>query len=486
MNKIIGRAEEQKILERFLKSGKAEFLAIYGRRRVGKTFLIHTYFSNQNCIYFHATGIRDGLMAEQIAQFTNQTGQTFYGGAMLGVPRNWFDTFDLLQKAIKASRPGKKIIIFLDEFPWMATKKSKLLQALEYFWNQHWNHNKNIKLVVCGSSASWILKNVVNNTGGLYNRITYSMALDPFNLKETRDFLKFKGILLNQEQILQIYMALGGIPMYLDHLHKGQSAQQGIDSLCFQKNGLLLNEFEKLFASLFEDFSTHLALVRAVATFRYGVGKSELAKICKITDGGRLTKKLKELEEAGFIMSFIPYGHKERGHYYKVADEYMLFYLHWIEPNRSELAKHERGTGYWQQKASTAAFKSWSGFAFESVCYKHLSNIRAVLGISIDASVGTWKYRAKDQAESGAQIDLLFDRSDGIINLCEIKFSEHPFAIDKSYAKALQNKIDVFQTRTKTKKQIFLSLIASAGVKKNMYSEEIIISSVELKDFFKE
>ncbi len=486
MTKIIGRIKERELLSRLLRSDKAEFLALYGRRRVGKTYLIRNFLTEAPCVFFHTTGIQDGSLTEQLDQFIEKLGATFYKGAALAPCKRWMDAFKELTKAIEQLPKNKKVVLFFDEFPWMATKRSRLLQALDHYWNHYWVHDPRVKLIVCGSSASWIIENILNNKGGLYNRITFSLKLEPFSLAEVKLYLKSQGVYLNHQHILALYMVIGGIPHYLSQIEKGKSTAQCIDELCFQKNGLLFSEFDRLFASLFNESDVYLKLCQTIAKYRYGIGQAQLIKESKVSLGGRTVHRLKELEDAGFIMSFIPYGHQEKGIYYKVIDEYTLFYFHWIKPSLSSIRKKDQVSGYWLSKSREPSWKSWTGYAFEAVCYKHISNIRTALNIDPGAEVGSWRHvPQKGNVEAGAQIDLLFDRPDGAITICEIKYNESPFVIDKPYAKNLLNKAEIYKKHSQTKKQIFIALITSGGLKPTMYSEEIVAKSVNLDDLFK-
>ncbi len=486
-NPIIGRSQEQKILEGLLKSNKAELLALYGRRRVGKTFLIKNFFKRLPCLFFHASGLQKGKLKIQIKQFAIQIGDTFYKGAAITPRNSWLDTFEDLTKAIQLVPARKKVVLFLDEFPWMATKRSGLLEALDYYWNRYWVHDSRIKLIICGSSASWIIEKIINNKGGLHNRVTRTMQLGPFTLGETKNFLAAAGITLNHRQILDLYMVLGGIPHYLSLIRKGLTAHQCIDELCFQKDGALVSEFGRLFASLFQEENIYIDLIRIIAKYRYGIGQSQIIQKKGIPEGGRTVKRLKELEEAGFILEFIPYGHQEKGVYYKIIDEYTLFYLHWMETNLRTIRKQDKSRGYWLSKTQTPGWKSWAGYAFEAICHKHIAQIRNALNIDPGAEIGTWRHVPRlSPEEAGVQIDLLFDRKDGAITICEIKYNEQPFVIDKSYANNLLNKIKTYQKQTRTKKQAFLAMITAGGLKPSMYSEEIITAQVTLEDLFKD
>lgn len=486
--KIIGRVHEQKVLEQILKSHQAEFLALYGRRRVGKTFLIKQFFQKNKCSFFHATGLRDGSLKDQLKQFSEQIGETFYNGAVLAPQKGWLEVFGELTRAMDTMGPLHKIVLFLDEFPWMATKRSKLLQALEFYWNRYWNHDRRIKLIICGSSASWIIEKIIANKGGLYNRVTKTMRLSPFTLCDTKKFLDFLGIRFQYRQILDIYMVLGGVPHYLEKIKKiGKklSAQQYINELCFKKDGDLVNEFEPLFGSLFQNAERYIEMIRLIAKSRYGISQAELIRKMG-SDGGRSFHKLRQLEEAGFISSFIPHGAQKRGTFIKVVDEYTLFYLNWIEPKLSSIRQQHSDSSFWLTKIQLPSWKSWAGLAFEAVCSKHVPQIRKALGITTGAEVGSWRYvPSAKKEESGTQIDLLFDRPDDVITLCEIKHSDRPFVIDKNYAQVLRKRIEIYREQTRTQKEIFLALIASSGMRSSKYSDELISQTVSLEELFK-
>ena len=485
--RIAGREKELHILERCFNSGKPEFIAMHGRRRVGKTYLIKQCFSQKkNTIFFFATGTKDALLEEQIANFTDQIGSIFLGGITPQLKKNWNATFKILTDAIKNTPKQKKIVLLFDEFPWMSTKNSRLIQSLDYYWNQHWSMDPRIKLIICGSSASWIINKIVNNTKGLHNRVTQTIRLEPFNLVETKNFLHSAGIKLNHKQITQLYMVMGGIPFYLDKIQKGCSATQLIEELAFQKNSFFISEFNNLFSSLFENHADYIDIVTAIADNRYGISQDKLFQQVPgaIKGIGGLTK-LQALKDAGFIASFKPHLNKKKGIYYKVIDEFTLFYLYWIKPIHDTLIQSGLKKGYWDKQHVSPTWKSWSGYAFEAICYKHIFQISDALHLNASAIPTTWRYIPKKESnENGAQIDLLFDRDDDAVSLCEIKYTDAPFKIDKPYAQKLLNKIAVFKKKTKTTKQIFLSVISANGIQPSMYSEELVTGVVVLDDLF--
>lgn len=486
-SKIVGREDEQHQFQRVLDSNEAEFVAVYGRRRVGKTYLIRKFFENKQCIIFHTSGVQNRPQEMQLSAFKREIETTFYGNVrkgFLGQPENWMDALSLLTEAINLNKEDQKIILFLDELPWMATHKSGLLSALDYYWNRFWVNNPRIKLIICGSAASWIIENILKNKGGLHNRVTLRIHLEPFTLKETEVYLKYRGITLIKSQILDLYMCIGGIPYYLKMVEKGVSVIQNINKMCFQKKGTLFDEFNNLFSSLFDHSESHEEIIKVISSKREGMERSEIERLVQ-TKGGHVTKYLSELEEAGFVTAFLPQG-RERGLYYKIIDEYTLFYLTWIAPKAKKRLREESTSHYWETASQSAAWKSWCGYAFEAVCYKHLTAIRKALKIPDGSAATTWRHFPKKgvPGDEGAQIDLLFDRPDGVVSICEIKYCNEPFVIDKKVAAELQRKVKIYEKVTKTNKQIFVSMITACRLKKNLYESEAIASEAGVKDLF--
>ncbi|MCX7121387.1 MAG: ATP-binding protein [Gammaproteobacteria bacterium] len=484
---LIGRETEVNILENLYLSDKPEFLALYGRRRVGKTYLIRQFFEGKKAIFFNATGSKNGAMHEQVAHFTDQIGKVFLSGANLQPEKNWDKTFKLLTEMAEKHVPkNKKIILFLDELPWMAGRNSRLLEALDYYWNQYWSNDKRIKLIICGSSAAWIINKIINNKGGLHNRITKRMHLVPFNLSQTKLFLDAIGVKLNQRQVLLLFMVMGGVPYYLTQIEKGLSASQIIEKLAFSQHSFLFNEFDNLFSSLFDDAEFHIQIVRLLAEHPYGLGKRNLLeRMGKHAVGGSGNKKLEALEQTGFISRFKPLFNKKKNTYYRLSDEYTLFYLKWIEPIKNAAQADSLDHGNWQAMQLSPEWRTWLGYAFENVCYKHIAHIKKALDLKALALASTWRYASgKDSQQQGAQIDLLFDRRDDAITLCEIKYSEEPFVLSKSYVEVLEKKMTVFKAQTHSKKQLFMAMIVAGGLKNNFYAEKLLSGVVTLDDFF--
>ena len=479
---IVGRKEELQRLEKVYLSKEAEFVVMYGRRRVGKTHLIREHFKKKQCVFFHATGIQKGKLKVQLTHFSEELSRTFTAGNLpIQTPTSWEDAFKQLDYFINNQAEKKeKTVIFLDELPWMATPKSGLLEALDYYWNRHWSQNKRVVLIVCGSSAAWLIKKIIYNQGGLHNRCTCEIKLAPFTLKETSEYLKNIGVKLNNAHILSLYMVFGGVPYYLKHVNAGLSASQNIQKILFDKNAPLADEFNKLFASLFKDADDYIELIEIISRRSGGMSRSEIEANVRLSkSGGRLTLKLNDLIQTNFLEHFIPWT-RERGEFYKVIDEFSLFYMRWLANKKQKNILKD----YWLKQSSKPTYYAWAGYAFEAVCHKHINNVIKALHIKTAESVSSWRFIERKAESQGAQIDLLIDRSDDAITVCEIKYTTKPFAIDKAYARNLENKVAILRERTRTKKEIFIALISANGLKENQNSEGLISSVVVLDDLF--
>jgi len=477
MENIIGRETEKLILQEALLSKEAELIAVYGRRRVGKTFLIRQFYSKHIICEF--SGVHNSTVQEQLENFRNVIAFALDSPIATAIPKSWTEAFLTLIRFSEPSLVKGKVVIFFDEFPWLSSPKSGFLSAFEYFWNSWGSKQANLIVTICGSSASWMIQKIINNKGGLHNRITKRMRLLPFTLYETSAYLKSKSVNLNQYQTLQIYMALGGIPHYLKEIRKGESATQVIDRLCFSKDGLLVNEFTNLYHSLFEAADRHINVVKALAAKPSGLTRKQIIESCNLQSGGGTTKMLDELIESGFVNLHLPFQKNIKEAIYKLSDEYSLFYLKFIEHSRVT------GQGTWIKRSTSQSWKSWSGTAFESICLKHKSQIKSALGISgIYTEESAWRYVAGKYGK-GTQIDLLLDRQDVCISICEMKFCNAEFTIDKAYAADLQDKLTIFKEKTKTRKTLFLTMVTTYGIKDNVYKTGLVQNEVIMEDLFK-
>lgn len=474
-NIFVGREKERAILEECLVSNSSEMVAVIGRRRVGKTLLVKHTFGDQ--INFSFTGVQNVDMRDQLVNFTFELNRVNKGEDDIPRPKDWMNAFIQLINYLEQNKSDKKQVVFFDELPWIATPKSGFLKALGFFWNS-WAVDQNIVVVVCGSAASWMIQKVVNNTGGLHNRITRRIFLYPFDLSETEAYLKSRNIVFNRYQIVQLYMAIGGIPHYLKEIKDGKSAIQNIEEICFSRSGILYDEFGRLYPSLFSNAENHIRIIKLLSKRQAGMTRNQITQFSKIPNGGGLSKVLKELEQSGFISGYIPFTQKKKDIRYRLTDEYSLFYLKFMDD------KLQPSENTWQQLSQTQSYKSWSGYAFENVCLKHIDCIKKALGISgIYSTTSTFYYKGSAE-DTGLQIDLLIDRNDQVVNLVEIKFYNEPFSLDKRQAEKMSATMGKFKHLTKTKKQLFWTLVTTFGLNHNQHSLGLIQQVLTLDDLF--
>ncbi len=470
---MIGRKEEIKRIKVLLRSNKSEFLAVTGRRRVGKTFLIDTLLKEYYC--FSMTGIQKGNTSIQLTNFAIKLSE-YNGSYEPKIPKNWQVAFLQLKAYLKDLPVTKKQVIFIDELPWTYTARSGFIQLLAHFWNDYLSKESHFILVICGSATSWITKKIINDSGGLHNRVTEKIHLHPFTLSETKEFLISKGLRMTSQELTRSYMALGGIPFYLDGIKKGETFASAIERLCFMPNGLLRNEYNNLYQALFSNADLHQKIIAVLVKHHNGITRQEILNELKTTNTGSFQRAIEELLLSDFIMTHTPYGRKKKGVLYRVSDEYSIFYHRFIKPNLKYTP------GIWQQLSQSQSYKIWTGFAFETLCLKHLERIKAGLGISaVYTEVSALNVR-DDKENFGFQIDLIIDRKDDAINLCEIKFYSTVFTIQKDYYQKLLEKRQRFLDYTKTKKQVFLTFITNHGVQKNAYANEIVEAEIVLDD----
>ena len=468
---MIGRTKEIEELNRLYESDESEFVAVYGRRRVGKTYLVRETFSDR--FAFHHTGLPNATKHQQLVHFKESLAAA---GARVKTPRNWFEAFHVLREVVARSAFRRKVV-FIDELPWMDTAKSDFLMALETFWNEWASARKDIVLIVCGSAAAWMVKNLFRNRGGLHNRVTARICLQPFTLGECEMFAAERGLGMSRADIAECYMALGGIPYYWRYLARGMSLAQNLDRLCFAVDAPLKGEFDELYSSLFRDAISYKKVVAALAKKKIGMTRLELIEALDISTTGRLSEILKTLEASGFIRSYRSYGAKKKNAIYQLTDPFTLFHFRFLETPSTD--EH-----FWSSTLSSPAQAAWRGLAFERLCLLHLPQVRRALGVgSIHVEAYGWSFKGDETYPDGVQIDLVLERADNVINICEMKYSANVYAIDKAYDSALGRKIATFAGVTGTRKAIHLTLVTANGLLRNQYSGRVQ-SEVVLADLF--
>jgi AAA+ ATPase superfamily predicted ATPase len=470
---IIGREQEQRRLREAFDSEYSEFVAVYGRRRVGKTFLVREVF-NYKFAFYH-TGLSRKGGREQLLAF--QSSLEKYGMEKTIRPENWYQAFDMLEKLLEVQSGGKKVV-FIDEMPWMDKPRSSFVSALENFWNGWASARKDILLIICGSATSWIINKVIKNHGGLHGRVTYRIHLQPFTLGECEQYAASRHLSMNRRQILEAYMIIGGVPFYWSKLEKGNSLTQNIDNLLFSKDGDLRWEFDDLYASLFNAPEKYIQVIQALGKRKSGLTREEISEIAKIQSNGSLSNILEDLEYCGFIRKYSVIGKKSKGAIYQLIDNYTLFYYSFL------YGKDNVDENYWSKITSSPVYNTWCGLSFERVCLQHVSQIKSKLGISgVIANVYSWRYSAGKEGQRGVQIDLLIDRNDETINLCEMKYSKTPYTLTDADIADLENKRQCFIEQTGTKKAVHLTMVTASGLADNSNANEIQ-SQVTADDLF--
>ncbi len=474
--RIAGRKNEIAILQSLLQKKQSEFVALYGRRRIGKTYLIREVY-RQN-IVFECSGLHQQDFAQQLENFW-MTLVEASPGEKPPVPKTWLQAFALLKAHIKNLPGSDKKVIFLDEIAWFETPRSGFLAALDNFWNQYCSKRNDIILVICGSAASWIIEKVINNRGGLHNRITCHLQLMPFTLRETRDFLEMQNVTLTSKDIVQLYMCVGGVPYYLKDIDRGKSVAQIMQALFFSSTASLRHEFSNLYASLFKNSDLHIAIVKALAAKNKGLTRNEIIAATGIKSGGGLSGLLEELVACGFVKTIYPINKTKDDLLYRLVDAYSLFYYKFIANNKAN--------NNWEQMINGQPYKIWTGYAFENLCFLHVAQIKKALGISgIVSNEYSWLKKGDAIDGKGTQIDFIIDRSDNCINLLEAKFYDGVFDVTKAYAEQLRTKVQLFKQTNHIKKNVFVTMLTVYGAKKNKYFLSEVANELLVDDLFDE
>lgn len=464
---IVGREKEVAELRTLYESGKAEFVAIYGRRRIGKTFLVDEAL--KGLITFRHAGLSPIDEGNQKNNLKDQLKHFYYSLQLQGMkkskcPTSWMEAFFLLSRFLDSINDGGRQVIFLDELPWLDTPRSGFITAFEGFWNTWACHRDNLMLVCCGSANSWMLNNLVNNHGGLYGRTTYEIKLAPFSLHECEAFYSRNGIKLSRYDITQSYMILGGIPYYLGYMQRGLSLAQNVDAMFFSRTAKLKDEYKRLFASVFSNPDEMMRIVNLLGTRHAGFTRNEILERLKIMSGGAFSKMINALLASDFIEQYVPFGRNKSEVYFRLTDPFCIFYQKFVKANNA------MDENFWLHNVTSSSISSWRGFAFEEVCFRHIRQIKRALGISgVSTSQSAWSLAGKEGNE-GTQIDMIIDRADNVLNMCEMKFYSEPFTISKAYHAVLAHRLNLLGGSISRRKVIHSTLITTYGLDYNEYS----------------
>ncbi len=472
--KIVGRQKEIDLLQSLLAQEEASFVAVYGRRRVGKTYLVRQVYKKQ--MVFDCSGVLRGDTTQQLENFWRTLCDQYPKKAPNTPPQTWIEAFFQLRAVLNTLKSDAPKVIFLDEIAWFETLNSGFLSALDGFWNQYCTKRSDIILVICGSAASWIIEKVINDRGGLHNRLTHRVLLKPFTLGETKAFLESKKVRPTLKEIAQIYMAVGGIPYYLKDIKAGFSVPQILDQLFFEEQALLKDEFQNLYAALFKNNTFHETIVAALASKSKGLTRNEIIQASGVKSGGGLSLVLEELVQCGFIKQIFPITKSKEESLYRLIDEFSLFYYKFLA--------HGEAQNSWSLITQKQSFKIWSGYAFENLCFKHIAQIKQALSIG-GVITNEYAYTFKGNADTqGIQIDMMIERADNCMNLLEVKFYDKEFVISKDYEQELREKVAIFREQTRTRKSIFVTMLSAYGVKRNEHYLSVVTNQLLIDDLF--
>lgn len=462
---MTGRKLEQQTLQRALDKKTAQIVVVYGRRRVGKTFLVNEFFHNSYAFKHTAVSPVEEWGAK--GQMQNQLSEFYYSLKTYGLgkehkcPKTWSDAFHLLQELLDSKADGSNQVLFIDELPWMDTPRSGFVSAFEHFCNDWCSARKYVKLIVCGSATSWICDEMLESKGGLYDRVTSSIYVRPFTLKECEDYFREEGFHMDRYDIVQAYMAFGGIPYYMSQFREDLSTVQNIDALLFDKDSILYDEFDKLFSSQFSSPEYLKSIITAVAEKRCGLTRDEIVSKTGNSSGGTFSKSLKALEKSRLIVSYKPFGEKTVK--YRISDPFCSFYIHYVKANRAQ-------KNFWQMHYNSPAMNSWLGYAFEEIVFYHIDQVKQALGISgVCTNESAWSVEGTS-AQEGIQIDLLIERADRVINICEIKICNDEYAVTAAYARKILTREEYASNYFKNRRSVSSVLITTYGLKRNEYS----------------
>ena len=469
---MIGRQRELEDLTEYCRSSKAELICVYGRRRVGKTYLVENAFGG--LFSFSATGSEDKRDRTQLKVFHNALRQ--FGCQERYMPNDWFDAFGRLRSILESADVARSMegrrVVFLDEFPWFASKRSEFLFAFADFWNSWASRQDDMVVIVCGSATSWIIKNLFENTGSLYNRITRQMYIAPFNLHETEQMAESLRLGWSRDAILQCYMVFGGLPYYIDMLDRRKSLAQNIDALCLDVHGPLKREVPHLMEATLGNSPLHRDILRKLSTSKAGIRRKDLVDSLQDGNSGSLKRALDDLEKCGYIRKYKNRYEKRKPTVYQLVDPFLLFSFRFIEGKEPSS---------WSAFSGTQAYYAWRSNAFEIACLCHLRQIKHAIGISgVQTECFPWK---SSMSDPGVQIDLVIERADKVTNLCEMKYTDEEFSIDEEHEQKLRYKRQVFLDESKTGNVCLLTLVSAHDLKESIHSWDIA-ATVTADDLF--
>jgi AAA+ ATPase superfamily predicted ATPase len=468
---FIGRNSELARLDRFLRSPQPRIAVIYGRRRIGKSMLIQQALQGTSPLFFEA--LEERSTRDQLNHFMFQL--QHLTGHQAGRPRRWTEALLQLNQVLEV-RP--RPLVF-DEFQWMANYRHELVSELKYVWDHFLSKRSGQKLILCGSIASFMVEKVLKSSA-LYGRIETELEVPAFKLIETQRMLPGKGF----DEIVQAHLLTGGVPKYLELMRDYPSVQLALQDLAFKPDGYFTTEYQRIFASHFGRNPDFEAIIRALAARPLGLMREELAQTAKITPGGRLSEHLRDLESAGFMSAETPFhrGLESRQIKYFLCDAYLRFYFAFIRPNLKKI-RAGQGANILAGLFGNSAMQAWMGRSFEYLCLQHALEISRIVGFSaVDFKMGPYFSPAR-RGTPGVQVDLVFDRADNVLTVCEMKHSSKPVGIE--VIASMKRKIEILQPLA-SGKTIQPVLIVRERPSQQLIDQAYFYRIIEARDFLKE
>jgi hypothetical protein len=408
---FVGRKNELRMLNDAYRSGKDELVVLYGRRRIGKSSLVKR-FAEKKKAYYEFEALEGETTPGQINHFLQQLKKQIDDPILDSVRfANWEQVFTYLTEKVINRKSKVKKILFLDELPWMAAGRIRLVSLLKYYWDNHWK-SKHVMLILCGSVASFMVKKVLHSNA-LYGRTTIEILLKGFSPEEAARLLSKKR---SREETLNYQLVFGGVPKYLEQINTSQSFNKNMNTLCFSPHGIMLKEVERIFYSQFREPRTYLKIINLLKNGIFSL--SEISSKTKIPSGGGLKQYLKNLERAEMIRSYIPFDRSGNSKFkkYTLADEFLVFFFKYMGPNLRVIKESSSRRLF--ETLTQNSFDSWLGFAFERFCLKHAGLLALVMDFADDILLASPYFKKNDER---FQIDLLYQRADRVITVCEIK-----------------------------------------------------------------
>ncbi|MFH1654342.1 MAG: ATP-binding protein [Pseudomonadota bacterium] len=485
---FVGRRDEIRRLDEIVERKRASFIVVYGRRRVGKTELIEQYFCNDTVLKFEGIEIDkedvrnyDERQKFQIDQSLKRLAK-YLDNPLIGKVqcRTWGDFFDILSEVATK----QNVVIYFEEIQWLANYESHFFSELKPFWDDRWRHNEKLKLVICGSSTSFIVGQLLSNKA-IYSRSQEEFHLREFNLMEIRDYLGNKG----HKETMLAQLTVGGIPEYLGRLKEKGTVLSNLCKNSFRPDAFFSLEKDKIFISSLSRNHNYQKIVEYLGRCKFATAL-EITKAIKgdSAGGGSVTRLLEDLSRCGFIKRYTPIHKDDQSKLirYSISDEYLQFYFRFIKPKLTKI-QNKSYVENTLQGINKRSFETVMGFNFERWCQKNASLFAKILGFSgVEYESGSFFDAKTQMQEKGFQIDLMYIIKGSKIIICEIKFYDG--LVDNRVCEEVKRKIELFQLSMQRYKNYTYEavLITTEGVRDSATIQATFDHIITFEDIFDE